>query len=622
MKFAPPSLRRGGFAVALAFFVAWPFIGVPSASAAPVTAVSSTPIDGAVLPTSPLAITITFDQTVGSASSVVITCNGNAVVQPGARPTEDLRSLVVDLTTSPLPRGSCVVGWQVQGLVDAGTSSGTFAFTIQQDTVAAPATPQSTVAGQPAPPVTIPADPGAPADPPKVGGVLGLARILTMLALAALFGALVLISVAWPEGVEYVLTIRFLRYAWLAGLIGALLTVICMTAQATGDSFTSSISPTNWFELVKSGPGVAAVARLALIAGTAWVVVRPERLLDPATQLMSLAVPALAVATLGFSRSGGSLELLGYAAGIVHALGMAVWLGGLMLLSRVVLSGPGDDDLVHAVRGFSRLVTPAWIATLVTGLIQMYRLDRGHLLGSTHGRLLILKVIVVALMVFAAVAAKQFIMARLTRADVLSVNTAGSLRRAVSMEAIAGVVVLALTAWMVSSMPATLNVSKLSVGGYAYQQRFVDPTSKLDLKLYLSPAKVGRNEALVQLVKPSKEVSQMTIRFDPPITSFASPIILTVPLSVAGVAHLGADIGLPFNVAGAWTVTVDVVATAGTFRQSAVLNVLSDSTNPVTVSIPTVSQPIVTSPPGVGPAIATTTLVPPAVTSTTTVVSG
>jgi hypothetical protein len=69
-------------------------------------------------------------------------------------------------------------------------------------------------------------------------------------------------------------------------------------------------------------------------------------------------------------------------------------------------------------------------------------------------------------------------------------------------------------------------------------------------------------------------------------------------------------------------VTVDVVATAGTFRQSAVLNVLSDSTNPVTVSIPNVSQPIVTSPPGIGPAVATTTLVPPAVTSTTTVISG
>ena len=35
MKFAPPSLRRGGFAIALALFIAWPFIGVPSASAKP-----------------------------------------------------------------------------------------------------------------------------------------------------------------------------------------------------------------------------------------------------------------------------------------------------------------------------------------------------------------------------------------------------------------------------------------------------------------------------------------------------------------------------------------------------------------------------------------------------------
>jgi copper transport protein len=326
----------------------------------------------------------------------------------------------------------------------------------------------------------------------------------------------------------------------------------------------------------------------------------------------------LAVATLGFSRVGGSLQLFGYVAGTVHVLAMAVWLGGVFLLSRVVLAGPGDDDLVHAVRGFSRMVVPAWGLTLLTGLFQLYRLDRGHLLGTTHGRLMLLKVLVVAVMVFVAIAARQFVLARLSRAEVMTAPTASRLRRAVGVEAIIGVVVLAITAWMVASPPGNLNASTLSVSDYTYQQRFVDPTGKLDLKVYLSPSKVGRNEVLVQLVKPTTGVSQITIRFDPPLTTTASPVILTVPLSVAGVAHLNQDIGIPLSVAGAWTVTVDVVATAGTFRQTAVLNVLADTSAAVNVSVPTVTQPIVTSPPGVG--LSTTTTIVGG--TTTTAVSG
>src|SRR4051812_8202566 len=183
---------------------------------------------------------------------------------------------------------------------------------------------------------------------------------------------------------------------------------------------------------------------------------RPERVIDPATQLPALALPGLAVATLGFSRSGGQLAFLGYAAGIAHALAMAVWLGGLILLARVVLAGPGDEDLVHAVRGFGRLATPALIITVVTGGILVYRLDAGHLFDTTHGRLLLLKVVAVIGMVFVGGATRQWATTHLGRADVMTAPTAGRLRRAVGMEAVIGVIVLAITAWMMSTQPGNL----------------------------------------------------------------------------------------------------------------------------------------------------------------------
>ena len=83
-------------------------------------------------------------------------------------------------------------------------------------------------------------------------GLLGL-------AIAVLFGSLVLIVAAWPEGVEYILTVRFLRSAWLASVVGSILTVVFLTSQATGRSIGSSLSPGAWMDLKEFTPGVAAL---------------------------------------------------------------------------------------------------------------------------------------------------------------------------------------------------------------------------------------------------------------------------------------------------------------------------------------------------------------------------
>ena len=74
---------------------------------------------------------------------------------------------------------------------------------------------------------------------------------------------------------------------------------------------------------------------------------------------------------------------------------MSVWLGGLILLTRVVLAGPGEEDLVHAVRGFARIATPALWATVVTGAIQLFQLDRGAL-DTSHGLVVIVKTLFVS----------------------------------------------------------------------------------------------------------------------------------------------------------------------------------------------------------------------------------
>ena len=78
------------------------------------------------------------------------------------------------------------------------------------------------------------------------GGPLGLSRLLVTLGVAVLLGSLVLIATAWPEGVEYILTVRFLRSAWLLTLAFAIFNTACVAAQITGKGIGSSLSPTSW----------------------------------------------------------------------------------------------------------------------------------------------------------------------------------------------------------------------------------------------------------------------------------------------------------------------------------------------------------------------------------------
>lgn len=601
------SLRLGGLFAVAASVVIWLLLGAPDpAHADAVVAVSSSPADGSVVATSPPSISVTFNQNIGSAAKAVIACNGNPAPQSAARVSADLRSLVVDMTATPLPRGQCQVLWQVQGLAAAGTSSGSFSFKVAQDTIAtvaaaATSTATTTAPGAPAAANATPDAAASVAEAPNVGGPLGLARLLSSLTIAALFGALVLITVAWPEGVEYILTIRYLRYAWLLAVASTALMVICLTAQATGKSFTASMSPTSWLKLTDARPaGIAALARLMLVAAAGWVAVRPERVIDPATQLPALALPGLAVATMGFSRSGGDIALVGYAAGVTHALAMAVWIGGLLLLARVVLAGPGEDDLVHAVRGFSRLAAPALLITVATGAIQLYRLDSGHLFDTTHGRLMLLKMVPVFAMVFVGVATRQFIRARVARAEVMTAPMAGRLRRAIGMEAAFGVAVLAITAWMLASPPGNLQASALSTASFVSHETFKDPDGKFEVTLAVNPAKVGPNALLFEVKKPVTGISSIRVRFDPPVNSTANAVVWTVTnLPGIGGAYLPPSVGIPLGVAGAWNVTVDVVAAVGTLHSTELLDVKPNGVGSI-APLPTVTQPIVTSPPITG----------------------
>jgi copper transport protein len=579
----PPTLRRRRrfiAGVALAVFAALGFL--PGTALAENSVVSSDPADGSTVDQSPEQISITFAEPLGEVNTITVTCTELFTVGP-RQVSEDRLTMTAEVI-DPLPRGACVASWLVSNAEGSPNGQGNITFTVQNST----ATPEGSVPDgsvpdtgtvTSAPPVSAGTSvPGEPAvdDAADDGndvaqlsevdggqGPLWLGRMLSVFALATLFGSLVVIAASWPEGVEYLVTIRFLRAVWLLATVGSLLYVAAATAAVTGTGLGSGFNPANWVDLLDAGvPAIAALARLFLVIACGWVAFRPDRVIDPVTQLVALGLPGLAVVTIGLSRTDMDLAAIAVPLSIVHALAMSVWVGGVALLARVVLAGPGEEDLVHAVRGFSRLSNLAIGATIATGIVQMLLLDSDNLFGSSHGRVVLLKTVAVAVMVFVAMSARQFVNHRLARANEMTVPMADRLRRAFGVEFGIGIVVLAMSAWLLSLTPA--NVSTGPVIDYAIVLPINAPEADLDVTVRLTRDTVGLSGLSVEVVAPEEGLSGMEVVFTAPPNDAVGTITQPIPLTGAGEAVLlEGERGLPLTVAGDWTMTLNAVTPAG-----------------------------------------------------------
>jgi copper transport protein len=544
---------------------------LPGTALAENSLVSSDPADGSTLAESPATISFTFTEPLGEVNTITLTCTDLYTVGP--REVSADRLTMTAEVIDALPKGACVASFVVSDEEGSPNGQGNITFTIEND----PATVETTTPTEATTSDSVPTgevsttaatSTGEVADLSDVDsgqGPLWLGRLLSVFGVAVLLGSLVLIAAAWPEGVEYLVTIRFIRAIWIVALVGTLLYVAAATAAVTGTGLGSGFNPANWVDLFDAGvPGIAAVARLVLVVACAWVAFRPDRVIDPVTQMAALGIPALGVATIGFSRTDMDLAIVAIPMSILHALAMSVWLGGVVLLARVVLAGPGEEDLVHAVRGFTRLSNLAIGATIATGIVQMILLDGGDLFGTSHGRVLLLKTVVVAAMIFVAVSARQFVNQRLARADEMTVPMADRLRRAFGVEAAAGIVVLALSAWLLSLTPS--NVSAGPDIDYAITLEVDAPEAELAVTVQLTRDRVGLSGLSVEVDEPDEGISGLEVVFTAPANDTIGTITQPVPLTGAGVAVLlEGDQGLPLTVAGDWTMTVNAVTPTGVF---------------------------------------------------------
>lgn len=544
----PLALCVGALGLGLALLDAEP-AGAQTGSDEPVVVVATNPGDGEVLTAAPPDIVLTFANTLPDIDAVIQLQNSNRELLNTGQPIAfnnrtALRVRVLE--QRGLPAGTYTVTWLVRPRNEKPIS-GKFAFTLEA--------PDGATSGTDVTSDTTPEkiDTGGLglAKSNHSGGFLGLiGRILTYIGLAGLAGGLILVLLAWPEGVEYVLTVRHLVLMWGLAALGSLLLVATAAADAEGISVARGLLPTEWNPVLDTSYGKALVIRFLAIAVSLWVARRPERIIDASSRWMAVGGPGIALATYGWSRHPEGLIAVPF--GIAHMIAIAAWFGGAMLLTRVVLAGPGEGDLSTAVRKFRGIAIPALALSLLTGVVEVALRLGGlrNLLNTGYGRLFVLKVLAVAAMAFIGTANRQYARQRLARSRMLGPRASAKLRKSVRSEVLAGGLALLLTAGLIASnAPGSASADPTS----GNKDTFTSEDGTFKAEVTFGPKRVGAQVELhFRLVTPD-EISNGLITLTPNDADVAS---IEIPIEGQPRYGFGPEQGFVFPASGTWTITI------------------------------------------------------------------
>jgi copper transport protein len=202
--------------------------------------------------------------------------------------------------------------------------------------------------------------------------------------------------------------------------------------------------------------GVALVARLILtpLIGLALFKWYPS---DDMDRWLGIGV-ALTVLATTWSWSGHPRSLhwpiLGVPIDIAHLVAACVWIGGLAYMGIVVLRTATEEEQTAAVHAFAPVASKSVATLVVTGAVQSLRIDGSplNLFITTHGRLLLLKIVVLGLMLYVANVNRTRVITRF-RGKRPTRGARTMLQRAMVTEAAVGVAILAVTAVLIVNSP-------------------------------------------------------------------------------------------------------------------------------------------------------------------------
>ena len=574
------------------------------------TVQSSKPAPGETVTIAPTQLQLVFANPVGGADAVAnmglsLSCEGNLTGLGVPVLADDGVTVSAPLTQIPA-NGTCTVSWE---LPDGSAGSFSFTSAVNAPTTTVPITDGSSLDSIPATPDGTPTISGPPE---RLGGPIGLARLFTFLLISALVGGLLFIQSLWTEGFEYAVTETYFRIVGILASFSMYVYVSLMAASEGGLSVGSGFAPTNWSALFETGEGRALVVRLLFTIAIAWMTWIPIRFLDPASTFVGYSMMAILAVTYGFDRTGGRLQTLGVILGILHMAFTMYWVGSIVVMWRVILRGPGDADLIEALRAWSRFATYVGIGLVVTGVLQAWRIDGWSYINSGHGRVVLFKTLVVAALLFLDAIIRYFITHNMRRAKVLNQRAVYRLQRPFALSAALSLSVLALSSWMMSLRPPNV-LPKDRGPSVAYAiVRDMKGEDDFHVRVSINPGNVGVNEVLVELFGPSR-IQQFTLDLVPSNPAF-SGYSISVPITRPGGAFVAESAGLTLRAPGDWTMTVKGTTTIGELQPMSATFVIADGTTVTTIpqNDQTPTQTPTDSVPAITPSSSTSTTSVPA----------
>ncbi|MFD8573770.1 copper resistance CopC/CopD family protein [Streptomyces virginiae] len=386
-------------------------------AAAPATAhaalTASDPTDGAVVATAPAQVTLSFSEQVAMGDDSI------RVLDPQGRrvDTGELRDMCSGNTVrygtalhSGLPNGTYTVAWQAVS-ADSHPISGAFTFSIGAPSATEVSLATTTAGGGP------------------VGIAYGIARYAAYAGFTVLVGGAAFILLCWRRGAAQRPLQKLVVRAWVT-LTAATLAMLVLRTPYTGSGRFADVFDLDGLRAVlETKTGASLVSRLLLLGAAALFVavlfgVYARRMQDVTSEeedkdtgdlTFGLAIGGAVVAggiaatwALSEHASTGIQPGLAMPADILHMLAVATWLGGLSALLVALHKVPGIER--SAVRRFSGVAFVSVVVLAVTGVYQAWRQTGSWsaLTGTEYGRLLLLKVALVAVLLGVAYLSRKW----------------------------------------------------------------------------------------------------------------------------------------------------------------------------------------------------------------------
>ncbi|MBF9127446.1 copper resistance protein CopC/CopD [Plantactinospora sp. S1510] len=388
-------LARAGAGIGLLLAALALLLGPAMPASAHAVLVSSSPAADAVLSNAPVEVVLTFSEAVREVPDKIRILGPDGARVNRGDPT--FNGAVVTIPVDPAgPRGTYLVSYRVIS-ADSHPVAGAYTYSV-----GAPSTP--------------PSDSTADEVHPAVGAAVRVFKFLGYAGLLLLIGPVLVLSLLWPRRLPRHGPSRLI-WTGIGLIVLSTVGAIWLQVPYTTGGGPFAVSGSALGDVLGSTFGAAHLVRLGILAAAA-ILLRPL-IAGRAGRSDQILLTVLGVAGLGTWPIAGHgaaspVPAVSVVVDVVHLAGMAVWLGGLVMLGGFLLRRANDRELDAILPVWSRWATVAVSALLLAGVVQalIEVSTPSALVSTTYGRLIIAKVVLFALVIAVAAYSRQLVRRR------------------------------------------------------------------------------------------------------------------------------------------------------------------------------------------------------------------